>query len=233
MNILAFGAHPDDLEIECGGTLAKYARRGDKVFMASLTNGNMGHPKVKPVDMARIRKAELEKSASLIGAEVLWLDVDDELSEINVETRLKVVDAIRYTKAEVILTHGPDDYHVDHRNAGQLVFEAAPLACVHNIVRQHPVLEKQPLVYYMDNVGGINFTPEEYVDITDTIGIKKDMLRCHESQVGWMEEASSFDFMDVIETVAKFRGYNACVKYAEGFKRLNAWYRGTAARVLP
>ena len=233
MNILAVGAHPDDLEIECGGTLAKYALRGDKVFMASLTNGNMGHPKVKPEEMAKIRKAELEKSASLIGAEVIWIGVDDELSEINVETRLKIVDAIRYAKPDVILTHGSGDYHVDHRNAGQLVFEAAPLACVYNIKREYPKLEKQPLIYYMDNIAGIGFMPDEFVDITDTIEIKKNMFKCHESQVGWMEEASSFDFIDVVETVAKFRGYNSGVKYAEGFKRLNAWYRGTACRVLP
>lgn len=233
MNILAFGAHPDDLEISCGGTLAKYAQRGDKVFMASLTNGNMGHPKVKPADMARIRKAELGKSAAIIGAEVIWVDVDDELSEVNVETRLKVVDAIRYARPDVILLHGPDDYHVDHRNAGQLVFEATPLACVHNIVRELPVLEKQPLLYYMDNIGGIGFMPTEFVDITSTIETKKEMFKCHDSQYGWMLETTGFDFLDVIDTVAKFRGYNATVKYAEGFKRLDAWYRGTTVRVLP
>lgn len=233
MNVLAVGAHPDDLEIICGGTLAKYAFRGDKVFMASLTNGNMGHPKVKPEDMAGIRKAEFEKSASIIGAEVIWIDIDDELSEVNAETRLKMVDVLRYAKPDVILAHGPGDYHVDHRNAGQLVFEAAPLACVHNIIRKYPVLEKQSLIYYMDNVGGIGFMPEEFVDITDTIEIKKRMFKCHESQDAWMIEASGYDHTDVIETVAKFRGYNAGVKYAEGFKRLDAWYRGTTKRILP
>ena len=233
MNVLAVGAHPDDLEIICGGTLAKYALRGDKVFMASLTNGNMGHPQVKSIDMARIRKEEMEKSASLIGAEVIWIDVEDELSEVNAETRLKVVDAIRYAKPDIILTHVESDYHVDHRNAGQLVFEAAPLACVHNIIREFKVLEKQPLIYVMDTIGGIGFTPNEYVDICDTLELKKKMLACHESQLDWMEEVSGFNFFDVVETVAKFRGYNAAVKYAEGFKRLEAWYRGTTARILP
>jgi N-acetylglucosamine malate deacetylase 1 len=233
MNILAVGAHPDDLEILCGGTLAKYALCGNKIYMASLTNGNMGHPKIKPDEMARIRKGELTKSASLIGAEVIWIDIDDEMSEVNLESRLRVVDAIRYARPGIIFTHGPADYHVDHRNTGQLVFEAAPLACIHNVARELPVLETEPLIYYMDNIGGIGFMPSEFVDICDTIEIKKKMFKCHESQIQWMLEHSGFDFTDVIETVAKFRGFHAGVKYAEGFKILDAWYRGTTKRVLP
>ena len=233
MNILAVGAHPDDLEILCGGTLAKYSLRGDKVFMASLTNGNMGHPLVKPDEMAIIRENELRTSASIIGAEVIWIGIDDEMSEMNVGTRLKVVDAIRYAKPDIIITHGSDDYHVDHRNTGNLVFEAAALACVHNIKTDYTVLEKQSLIYVMDNVGGIGFSPTEYVDITDTIEIKKKMFKCHNSQEKWMAQVSGFEFTDVIETVAKFRGFSATVKYAEGFRKVDAWYRGTATRVLP
>jgi N-acetylglucosamine malate deacetylase 1 len=233
MNILAVGAHPDDLEILCGGTLARYAERGDKVYMASLTNGNMGHPKIEPEDMGKIRREEMQKSASIIGAEVIWMDVDDELSEVNVKTRLKMVDAIRFAKPDIIITHDSNDYHVDHRNTSQLVFEAAPLACVHNIKRDYEVLDKQPLIYLMDTVGGIGFIPNEFVDIGSTIEIKKKMFRCHESQDAWMLEATGFDFSDVIETMAKFRGYHAGVHYAEGFRRLEAWYRGTTKRVLP
>lgn len=233
MNILAVGAHPDDLEILCGGTLARYAERGDNVFMAALTNGNMGHPKVKPEDMGQIRKEEMNKSASIIGAEVIWMDVDDEFSEISLEARLKMVDAIRYAKPDVIITHDSNDYHVDHRNTSQLVFEATPLACVHNIKRDYDVLEKQPLIYLMDTLGGIGFTPNEFVDIGSAIEIKKKMFRCHESQDKWMLEATGFDISDVIETMAKFRGYHAGVQHAEGFRRMEAWYRGTTRRVLP
>lgn len=233
MNVLAVGAHPDDLEILCGGTLARYARRGDVVFMASLTNGNMGHPGIEPGEMSKIRKREMEKSASLINAEVIWMDIDDEFSEISLEARLKMVDVIRYSKPDVILTHDSNDYHVDHRNTSQLVFEAVPLACVHNIKRKYEVLEKQPLIYCMDTLGGIGFTPYEFVDITSTIEVKKEMFKCHESQDAWMLEATGFDISEVIETVARFRGYNAGVKYAEGFRRLDAWYRGTTKRILP
>lgn len=233
MNVLAIGAHPDDLELSCGGTLAKHTQNGDKVYMASLTNGDMGHARIEPVKMAKIREKEFRNSAAIIGAEVIWIGIDDEMSEVNLETRLKVVDAIRKSKPDIIITHDKEDYHVDHRNTSQLVFEAAPLACVHNIKTDYSVLNKQPLIYYMDNLGGINFNPIEYVEITDTIDIKKKMLGCHKSQTEWTKELTGNDLMDVVDTVAKFRGYACGVDYAEGFKKLEAWYRGTVKRVLP
>jgi LmbE family N-acetylglucosaminyl deacetylase len=233
MNILAVGAHPDDLEILCGGTLALYARQGHSVTMAVLTNGNMGHPDIAPEEMARIRRQEFENAAALIGAKTIWMDVEDELSEVNLETRLLMVDVFRAAAPDVVLTHSSLDYHVDHCNASRLVFEAAPLACVHNIKRVLPQLAKQPLIYHFDTLGAVNFIPREYVDITGVLAIKKAMYNCHRSQKEWMRTATGFDIEDVIETVAKVRGYAAGVLFAEGFDRVDAWYRGTTGRVLP
>ena len=233
MNILAIGAHPDDLEILCGGTLALYAQKGHSVTMAVLTNGNMGHPDIEPTEMALIRRNEFETAATLIGAKTIWMDVDDEMSVVDLETRLKMVDVFREAVPDVVLTHSDLDYHVDHRNTSQLVFEAAPLSCVQNIKRERPKLNKQPLIYHFDTLGAIGFLPKEYVDITGTVEIKKEMFRCHKSQDEWMRTATGFDICEVIESVAKVRGYAAGVKYAEGFSRLDAWYRGTTIRVLP
>jgi N-acetylglucosamine malate deacetylase 1 len=233
MNILAVGAHPDDLEVLCGGTLAKYVKLGHCVTMAVLTNGNVGRPDTKPVDMARIRKKEFESSASLIGAETIWMDIDDEMSVIDLDTRLRMVDVFRQSAPDVVLTHSDTDYHVDHRNTSQLVFEAAPLACVHHIKRALPQLDKQPLIYHFDTLGAIGFQPTEYVDITGVIETKQAMYDCHVSQVDWMRTATGFDIAEVIDAVARVRGYAAGVKYAEGFRRVEAWYRGTTARILP
>lgn len=233
MRILAVGAHPDDLEILCGATLAKYSRLGHDVTMAVLTNGNMGRPDTMPEEMGRIRKKEFEASAALIGAKTVWMDVDDEMSVVDLETRLKMVDVFRLVKPDVVLTHSDTDYHVDHRNTSQLVFEAAPLACVHNIKRALPQTEKQPLIYHFDTLGAIGFQPTEYVDITDDIETKQAMYRCHQSQVDWMRVATGFEISEVIDAVARVRGYAAGVKYAEGFRRVDAWYRGTVTRVLP
>ena len=233
MNILGVGAHPDDLEILCGGTLALYARQGHRVTMAVLTNGNVGHPEVEVHEMARIRRAEFEAAAALIGAETIWMDVDDELSAVDVPSRLQMVDVLRQANPDVILTHNPDDYHVDHRNAGQLVFEAAPLACVHRLERALPAISKQALIYYFDTLGAVNFLPTEYVDISDVIDLKKEMVRCHASQGEWMKVATGFDMEDVIEHVSRVRGFAAGCPHAEGFRRLEAWFRGTTRRVLP
>jgi len=233
MKILAVGAHPDDLEILCGGTLAKYVKAGHSVTMAVLTNGNVGHPEIEPAEMARIRRNEFENAAAIIGADTIWLDVDDELSVVDLPSRLAMVDVFRQAKPDVVLTHSEKDYHVDHRNCSQLVFEAAPLACVHNIKRELPQLDKQPLIYHFDTLGAVGFMPTEYVDISDTIRTKIDMYRCHKSQDEWMCVATGFDIADVIESVAKVRGYAAGVRFAEGFTRVEAWYRGTTARILP
>jgi len=233
MRILAVGAHPDDLEILCGGTLAKYARLGHNITMAVLTNGNMGHPNIEPAEMARIRRKEFENSANIIGANTIWMDVDDEMSVIDLPSRLAMVDVLREARPDVILTHCDIDYHVDHRNTSTLVFEAAPLACVFNIKRALPQLDKQPLIYHFDTLGAVGFLPTEYVDISDTIETKLAMFRCHKSQDDWMREATGFDISDVIRNVASVRGYAAGVKYAEGFVRVDAWYRGTTERVLP
>jgi len=233
MNILAVGAHPDDLEILCAGTLAKYTNQGHQVTMAVLTNGNMGHPDINPVEMAKIRKQEFENAAAIISAKTIWINIDDEMSVVDLPARLAMVDVIRQARPDVILTHSPTDYHVDHLNTSHLVLEAAPLACVHNIKRPLPQLDKQPLIYYFDTLGAIGFMPTEYVDITDTIKTKIAMFRCHKSQDEWMRTATGFDISEVIHNVASVRGYAAGVKYAEGFQRVEAWYKGTTVRVLP
>jgi LmbE family N-acetylglucosaminyl deacetylase len=233
MNILAVGAHPDDLEILAGGTLAKYAKLGHSVTMAVWTNGGAGCPDVPPYEMARIRKEEFTNAASLINAATIWVDVDDEMSVIDLSARLKMVDVFREAKPHIVLTHSGNDYHVDHRNVSQLVFEAAPLSCVKNIERALPATEKQPLIYHFDTLGAVGFMPSEYVDITGTIETKQAMYACHKSQVGYMKTATGFDIAEVIDSVAKVRGYSAGVKYAEGFVRVDAWYRGAAERVLP
>ncbi len=111
--------------------------------------------------------------------------------------------------------------------------DTALLACVYNIIRTLPQLDKQPLIYHMDNLAGIGFEPTEFVDVTDILELKKSMFQCHKSQDSWMLEITGFNFSDVIETSTKFRGYHAGVKNAEGFRRVDAWYRGTTVRVLP
>lgn len=233
MRILAVGAHPDDIELACGGTLSKYSQRGDQVVMAYVTNGNMGHKEIPPEELAQIRKAEAKRATEIIGAEMIWMDYPDEWLFSNRETREDFIDMIREARPDLIITHLPDDYHPDHRQVSQLVFDASFLASVPHVKTTHLAHEKVTPIYYMEPLAGQGFNPTEYVDISDTFQLKRQMLACHQSQVKWLKEHDNIDFLEFMETIAKFRGLQCGVAYAEGFRRANVWPRVVAQRVLP
>lgn len=233
MRILAVGAHPDDLEFQCGGTLAKYTVRGHKVIMCHVCNGNKGHFQIPLDELARIRREESKKAAKIIGAESLALDIDDLDVYRDRETTLKFVDLIRQTKPDIIITHSPDDYMLDHTVTSRLVFDASFIATVPYPKTKHKYFERVVPIYYMDNLNGINFSPTEYVDITETIQTKKRMASQHQSQLKWLKEHDNVDVIDFIDIISKFRGLQSGVTYAEGFRRLIAGLRNTTTRLLP
>lgn len=235
MNILCIAAHPDDIEILCAGTLARYARAGHRVTMAIFTSGNMGDALIPPEELGRIREAESRTSAAIIGAELIWSAVMDEHVFPDREQRHIMIDILREADPDVIFTHSPNDYHPDHRYVGQLVFDAY-------FQKGLPFIPGQKLpacrfatsqVYFMDNLGGIGFMPTEYVDITDVFDIKQQMLACHKSQFNAMQELASTNLSDMIEVQARFRGLAAGCRYAEGFTRMDAFQRGLTSRILP
>jgi len=235
MNILAVGCHPDDLEIGCGGTLARYAKEGHNVFMCHVANGNRGHVVIKPEELRKIRIEEARNAGKIIGArEVINIDVPDlEVNSNNQDTVKKVIDVIRYTKPDVIITHYPDDYMKDHMEVSKIVFDASFSSSVPHMETENEYYPKIPAIYYMDTLAGVNFLPEEYVDISDYIEVKINALLCHESQVKWMLEHDKIDFADFVRTCSKFRGLQCGAKFAEGFKKCNAWPRLVTKRLLP
>lgn len=235
LNILAVAAHPDDIELLCAGTLARYAADGHRVWMAIFTSGNMGDARIRPEKLAHIRKAEAHAAAALIGARVLWPAIDDEHVFPNAEQRRVMIDLLREADPDVIFTHSPNDYHPDHRYVSQLVFDSYFQKGLPHIPEQkRPACRfGQTEIYYMDNLGGIEFQPTENVDITETMETKRKMLRCHESQFAAMKELAHTELLDLIEVQARFRGIAAGCRYAEGFTRMNAFQRGLTRRVLP
>src|SRR5438552_11285687 len=104
MNILAIGAHPDDIELQCAGTLALYARQGHAVTMASFTSGNMGDLTIAPAEMAATRRAEAQAAADVIGARLLWPAIDDECVFPNEAQRRIMIDLLREVDPDVIIT---------------------------------------------------------------------------------------------------------------------------------
>jgi LmbE family N-acetylglucosaminyl deacetylase len=235
MNILAIGAHPDDIEILCAGTLALYARDGHRVTMAPFTRGDMGDLTIPPDELAGIRKAESETAAAVIGARLLWPGVMDEHVFPDEAQRALMIDLLREADPDVVITHSPDDYHPDHRYVSQLVFDSYFQKGLPHIPNQsRPACRfGKSQVYYMDTLAGIGFVPGEYVDVTSVIETKRRMLRCHESQFKAVSDLASQDLLEVMEIQARFRGLAAGCPFAEAFTRLEAWQRGLTRRILP
>ena len=235
LNVLAVAAHPDDIEILCAGTLARYAAAGHRVTMAVFTSGNMGDAVIKPLELARLRKAETEASAAIIGAKLIWPAIDDEHVFPDQAQRRVMIDLLREADPDVIFTHSPTDYHPDHRYVSQLVFDSYFQKGLPHI----PDLSRPPCrfghaqVYYMDNLGGIGFLPTEYVDISVVFETKRRMLDCHQSQVVAMRDLAKTDLLGMMEVQARFRGFGAGCAHAEAFTRLDAYQRGLTHRILP
>jgi LmbE family N-acetylglucosaminyl deacetylase len=233
MNILAVGAHPDDIEFQCAGTLAKYTERGDKVFIAISTNGEAGSTAAPKEETARTREEEARRSAAIIGAELIWLGYHDEFLYETEEVRLRYIELVRQTRADVVITHDPqDDYHPDHLTTGQLLWNTRVMAACGPIKTASPAWTRIPDLYYMDTLAGIHFRPHEYVDITSTIDIKRQMISQHKSQIDFMQQRYAMTMVEFMEICAAFRGLQASVRYAECFRRAMT-YPANYNRVLP
>ena len=232
MNVLAIGCHPDDIEISCSGTLAKCVKRGDKVTVCHVCNGNMGHEIISPEELRKIRIAEAKKAGSLAGIEVVTIDIGDLLPNgCDFNQRDKIVELIKDTQPDFIITHSPNDYMPDHREVSKLVFDASFAASVPHYGA--PGKSAVVPLFYMDNLAGMNFTPTEYVDITDEIDLKIEMLECHESQLKWMRDHDGIDFAEFVRSCSRLRGIQCNAGYAEGFTQELSWPKVVARRLLP
>ncbi|UCF38845.1 MAG: PIG-L family deacetylase [Acidobacteriota bacterium] len=184
IRVLVIGAHPDDPDWYAGGTAKKFVEKGHIVRLLSLTNGNAGHFEQGGAPLAQRRFKEAQCAGQVIGAEYVVLDNDDGKLLPTLENREEVIRQIRSFRADLVLTHRPNDYHPDHRNTGLLVRDAAYMVTVPNIVAGTPHLRKNPVFAYL----GDHFTKpspieaDVAVDIDDVIERKLDMFDCHDSQ---------------------------------------------------
>lgn len=238
MNILAIGAHGDDLEMFCGGTLARYAERGDKVFMCVVTDGR-GRPRGVPEAIAAVRKGEAQEAADVIGAELIWMGVPDGNLWFDEQHRHLFIEVIRQCQPDVIITHPPSDYHPDHKTTSSLVMDAAQIARTANYPSQFAPHRLTVPIAFMEAERGIDFLPEEYVDITGVWEKKLAMLSKHRSQLmpgeydpNFVAPADSM-FTHYAVALGAFRGLAVNCRYAEGFRWWRAANRLITHRVLP
>jgi LmbE family N-acetylglucosaminyl deacetylase len=198
LNILAVGAHPDDMELGCGGLLLKAARQGHNIFMYSLTRGSAsGDP--------RQRTKEQMESAKVIGAEHLWVDdFEDTKLELNSELINHIESVIHKASPDIVYTHPVGDTHHDHRAVAKSTLEAARF--VPNILSY-----EMPVTKF--------FTPHVYYDISDVIDEKIELINIFQSQHQKMFLASS-----AVKGLAQYRALqsrlNSSITCVEAFEVL-------------
>lgn len=217
MNILAVGAHPDDVEIFCGGTLAKYKAQGHNIFIAMTTSGNQGSNRYDREEIAAIREKEQLEAAKVFGAKVRFMRYDDQGVFDIPETRRSVINAIRWANPDVILTHYPYDGSTDHAMTGKIVSEVLLSLPGNNIRADEPPISKAPSLFFWDTSAGVSFLPEVYVDITGVVDVKREAFSQHESQKEWMKQYMDEELYSFMEILSRLRGLQAGCKHAEGF----------------
>lgn len=183
--LLILGAHPDDADFHAGGLATRYRARGYEVKMVSLTDGSMGHQSEFGPGLATRRRAEAAAAGNVIGAPYeVWRHPDGALSP-SLELRHQIIAEIRHFNPDLVLTHRPNDYHPDHRAAGQAVQDASYLVTVPGIVPEAPIVQRDPIVAYMVD----RFTkpcplqPDVVLDVTNEVDSIVAMLACHVSQM--------------------------------------------------
>ena len=224
--ILAVHAHPDDIEILCGGTLALLAGLGHVVTIVTATAGEGGSAEYDPSETARIRQAEAAASAARIGAAYRCLGFPD-LGVFNDDpSRRTVTELLRSVRPDIVITGSPIDYHPDHEAISQLVRDACFAAPVANYrTGQSRALATIPALYFMDSIGGRdrdgNKLPRDFaVDVSATFSVKQAMLAEHKSQADWVARQHGIsDHLADMDRWTGRVGKDFGVQLAEGFRQ--------------
>lgn len=221
LNILAFGAHPDDVEISCAGTILKHVELGYKVGIIDLTGGELGTRGSKS-----IRLKEAEKAAQLLGVSVREnLHMQDGFFKNDETHQLEIIKKIRHYQPDIILANAPTDRHNDHGRAAQLVKEAAFLSGLVKIKTELNGQEQKawrPVAVY-HYVQDYYLEPTFVVNITSYFDRKIEVLKCYASQFYNPESTepetpiSQKDFFKIIESKARIWGRYISTEFAEGF----------------
>jgi LmbE family N-acetylglucosaminyl deacetylase len=197
--------------------LAKYARNGHKIVIATMTNGDKGHLTIPPKKLAKIRLVEARRAAATLGGESMWAGFRDAEVFHDREAVMRLVEVIRKAKPDVIYTMSPEDYHGDHSNTGRIVVEAAFDAGVPRVRTKSPAHTTRK-VFYCESMYGLGFEPDFWIDISDVIETKLKALKQHESQIEWVEVHHGSNMVDDARVCSRFRGLQVGVKYAEAFQ---------------
>lgn len=195
MNILAFGAHPDDIEYGCGGTLLQFAQNGHDIYLMIFTQGESG-------GNADIRFEEQKASAQLLQArDLFWGGFTDTKIPGGKELIDRMESVIKSVRPDLLFVNFWDDTHQDHRTLSKAAISATRY--VRNVLfYETPTTE--------------NFNPQVYVNIADVLDKKLSLLKTHASQM-LKTNIEGLSILEFANANATFRGIQGRVKFAEGF----------------
>lgn len=230
LKILAVGAHPDDVEFTCAGTLALLAEGGCSIVIASLSPGDCGTTELSATAIASTRRREAQAAAALLGAPYACLEFRDFGIFVDDSANRRVTEFLRGVRPDIVFAPSPQDYMADHENTSTLVRNACFYASVKNYITRPSgsgILSTLgiPTLYYCDPIGGTDclgrpVEPKLLVNISQTIGVKSDMLACHESQREWLKRQHGMDrYVEEMKAWSAERGRLAEWPYAEGFRQ--------------
>jgi LmbE family N-acetylglucosaminyl deacetylase len=222
--VLAVLAHPDD-EFLCAGTLARAKADGAAIGVCVLCRGDKGQPDPPLANLAEVRRAEMTASARLLGAELLLGDFGDGELFDTVESRAVVIQRFRHFRPSLVLAHAASDYHADHRAASALAEAASWFGASPGHHSASPPLEMPPVVWWLDTVDMHGFQPHFYVDTSDHVELKQQMLRCHQSQLARGENRGFPPLEELATRQAEARGVQSGVRAAEAFRLHRGWKR--------
>ena len=198
MNVLALGAHPDDVEYGCGGMLTKYAERGHDVYLWVASDGSLGGDGI-------VRRQEQADSALVMGArEVLWGEYPDTEIPLNRELIVSLEQVLRKVQPRMIFVNYPDDTHQDHRNLAQGTLSATRYV---------------PNFLFYEGPTAQNFTPNCFTDVEKVLDKKLACLEAHRSQVP-KTNIEGLTILELAVTTATYRSIQGRLKFAVALQSL-------------
>jgi LmbE family N-acetylglucosaminyl deacetylase len=228
-NVVSVLAHPDDAEFLCAGTLIRLAQQhGWVVHIASMTPGNCGSATLPPEEISSMRRAEAARAAALIGAHYHCLEERDLLIRYEQRPLESVTRLLRRIRPDIVLTHSPSDYMLDHEMTSTLARAAVFAAPVPNFLADRGAaapLPRIPHLYYLDPIEGKDIFGQEVppafcIDISEVIDTKSAMLACHASQREWLLRHHGMDqYLQTMRAWSAKRGQACGVAFAEGFRQ--------------
>ncbi len=212
-SILALGAHPDDIEIGCGGTLRRLAENGFDLNYVIVTSGEEGILNLEKTANAKKREDEAKVAAKILGVKnVIFLRVPDGITQVSKETKIKLIAILRNLRPEFVFTHAASDHFPDHRVVHDLTSAAVTAAQG----PWYPEAGSRPFAV-QTLLGYEVWNPipkfQAAVDIGSTIEMKKKALSAHTSQIG------QINYVDAVEGLSLYRGTMTMTgRFAEVFE---------------